>query len=31
MKTKPVLFTMDQLKTHIEEDYAPGHRASDPH
>ena len=31
MKTKPVLFTMDQLKGHIEEDYAPGHRASDSH
>ena len=30
MKLKPVLFTQDQLKGHIEEDYAPGQR-SDQH
>jgi penicillin amidase/acyl-homoserine-lactone acylase len=26
MKTKPVLFTEDQLKGHVREDYRPGHR-----
>ncbi len=31
MKTKPVLFTMDQLKGRIEEDYHPGHRKTDRH
>jgi acyl-homoserine-lactone acylase len=31
MKTKPVLFTMEQLKGHIEEDYHPGHRKTDMH
>jgi penicillin amidase/acyl-homoserine-lactone acylase len=26
MQTKPVLFTEDELKNHIEEDYRPGDR-----
>jgi acyl-homoserine-lactone acylase len=30
MKTKPVLFTEDQLAGHIEEDYAPGERRAVP-